>query len=363
MRRRRNEVMLPSLRGIWIATSLAVVAIAAAAIVILDDDDADGVTTAARGAHWTSLPSSPIERTEVGAGRIGKSIYVVGGFVPPLETTNRVNRYDISNGTWSEIAPLPVGVNHPAVATGTGECAGQLYVFGGYTGSGGLNSETDALQRFDPRTGTWTQLPGSGAPRAAATLASVGCSLYAIGGASAGAALALVQVYDIRRGTWRPAPSMKVGREHIASVAIGKNILVFGGRPGNVNGNLDVVEQLNTRTGVWRFRRPIPTARSGFGAAVVHGWAIVVGGEELTQGGQTIGPVQAFNPRTGRWRQLPAMLTPRHGLGVVARGLRIFALDGGPHPGAAYSSTAEMLRIPSRSLPARRSSFPLHPAG
>jgi hypothetical protein len=362
MRGRRDELM--RLRGLWIATSLAVVALAAATIVILDDDSADGGMVAGRGAHWSSLPSSPIERTEVGAGRIGKFIYVVGGFVAPnLETTNRVTRYDISNGTWSEIAAMPVGVNHPAVATGTGRCAGQLYVYGGYTGSGGLNSEVDALQLFDPRTGTWTQLPGSGMPRAAATLAPVGCSLYAIGGVSAGAPKQLVQIYDIRRGAWRTGPSMKVPREHLASVAIGKKILVFGGRAAGVTGNLNAVEELDTRTGKWRPRPPIPTPRSGFGAVVVRGWAVVVGGEELTAGGDTIRPVQAFDLQSRKWRKLPGMLTPRHGLGVVALDGRIFALDGGPHPGATYSSTAEVLRVPSRLLPTRRSSFRLQSAG
>jgi hypothetical protein len=362
MRRGKDELMRLSLRGLWIATSVAVVALAAATIVILDDDSADGGTAPVRGSHWTSLPSSPIERTEVGAGRIGRFIYIVGGFVPPnLETTNRVTRYDISTGSWSEVAPLPVAVNHPAVATGTGRCAGQLYVYGGYTGSGGLTAEVDALQRFDPRTGTWTQLPASGAARAAATLAPVGCSLYAIGGASGGAPQRLVQIYEIRRGAWRAGPSMRIAREHLASVAIGKSILVFGGRAGS--GNLDVVEELNTRTGVWRARPPIPTARSGFGAVVVRGRAVVVGGEELTPGGATIRPVEAFDPQSRRWRKLPGMLTPRHGLGVVARGRRIFAMEGGPQPGGSYSSTFEMLRVPARLLPARRSSFPPNPAG
>jgi hypothetical protein len=361
MRREKDELMRPSLRGLWIATSLAVVLLAAATIALLDDDSADG-GTAARGSHWTSLPSSPIERTEVGAGHIGRFIYVVGGFVPPnLETTNRVTRYDISTGTWSEVAPLPVAVNHPAVATGKGRCAGQLYVYGGYTGSGGLTAEVDALQRFDPRTGIWTQLPGSGGARAAATLAPVGCSLYAIGGASGGAPQRLVQIYDIRRGAWRAGPSMHIAREHLASVAFGKNILVFGGRAGS--GNLDVVEELNTRTGVWRARPRIPTARSGFGAVAVRGWAVVVGGEELTPDGATIRPVEAFDLQSRRWRKLPGMLTPRHGLGVVARGRRIFAVEGGPQPGASYSSTIEMLRVPARLLPARRSSFPLNSAG
>lgn len=336
--------MRPSVRGLLIATPVALVVLAIAAIALLDDDSADGGTVAVRGSHWTSLPPSPIERTEVGAGRIGRFLYIVGGFVPPnLETTNQVTRYDISTGTWSQVAPLPIAVNHPAVAVGAGGCAGQLYVYGGYTRNGDLAGEIDALQRFDPRTGTWAQLRGSGVARAAATLAPVGCSLYAIGGAGGGTPKRLVQVYDIRRGAWRVAPSMRVAREHLASVAIGRDILALGGRAGA--GNLDVVEELDTRTGKWRSRPRIPTPRSGFGAVVVAGSAVVVGGEELTPGGATIRPVEAFDLQSRRWRKLPGILTPRHGLGVVARGRRIFAVEGGPQPGGSYSSVMETLRV------------------
>jgi hypothetical protein len=327
----------------------AILAAVAAAIVLPDGGDGSDRPNAAR-ARWTSLPPSPLVRTEVGAARVGRSIYVVGGFVQPnLLTTDQVTRYDISTGTWSSVAPLPIGVNHPAVAAGAGRCAGQVYVYGGYTGNGTLSAEVDTLQRFDARTGSWAVLPGSGVARGAATLAPVGCSLYAIGGAGGGAPQRLVQIYDIRRRAWRTGPSMRLAREHLASVTVGKHILVLGGRAGGAN--LDVVEDLDTRTRKWRRRPPIPTARSGFGAAVIGGWPVAVGGEELTPGGETIRPVQAFNPRLRRWYKLPGMLTPRHGLGVVSKGRRIFAVEGGPHPGATFSSVVEMPRVPAKVLP------------
>jgi hypothetical protein len=39
------------------------------------------------------------------------------------------------------------------------------------------------------------------------------------------------------------------------------------------------------------------------------------------------------------------MLTPRHGLGVVSRGRRVFAIEGGPMPGLAFSSALEFLDV------------------
>ena len=40
------------------------------------------------------------------------------------------------------------------------------------------------------------------------------------------------------------------------------------------------------------------------------------------------------------------MITPRHGVGGVAKGDRIYALEGGPQPGLAYSSALEYLDLP-----------------
>ena len=112
---------------------------------------------------WRALRSAPLERTEVGAARIGDSIYVVGGFLPPDTTTAAVERFDITRNRWQRLAPMPIAVNHPAVAA----LDGYLYVYGGYTDSS-FGPVTGALQRFDPRSGSWRQLPPSPQPRAAA---------------------------------------------------------------------------------------------------------------------------------------------------------------------------------------------------
>jgi hypothetical protein len=258
-----------SRRARWAAVALPLaVAGVAVAIAIPDGGDGSEAGSAARPASWNALPSSPLQRTEVGAARVGRFVYVVGGAVPPsLEPASQVARYDTQSGTWAPVAPMPIEVHHPAVTAGAGRCRGDVYVFGGYTSAGG---EVDALQRYDPASDSWTTLPGSRSPRAAATLAAVDCSLYAIGGARAGVARRLVQVYDIRRGSWGGGPSMRIAREHLASVAIDGRVLALGGRAAG--GNLAAVEELDTGTGKWRRRPSIPTARSGFGAAAVRGW-------------------------------------------------------------------------------------------
>jgi N-acetylneuraminic acid mutarotase len=316
---------------------------ATAVIMLATGDDADGVR--AKSGRWASQQPSPLSRSEVGAARIGRSIYVVGGFIAPDgATTNRVARYDLRTGSWAETAPMPIAVNHPAVAAS----GGRLFVYGGYTASGALSGETDALQRYDPATDSWATLAGSGLRRAAATIAAVGRKLYAIGGAGGGSALTATQVYDVPTGTWAPAPSMRVAREHLASGAIDGRILVLGGR--NAGMNIDAVEVLNTRTRKWRTLPDLRTARSGFQAAVVKGHLVAVGGEQLSEGTETIGQVEIYDPGEKRWRTLPSMITPRHGLAVASRGRTVFAAEGGPRPGLEFSNVLEVLRVPKQAL-------------
>jgi hypothetical protein len=78
--------------------AMLLAAAAAAAIALLvGDEDADGVRAA--GGRWTKLDPSPLSRTEVGAARVGRFIYVVGGFLPPDGAiSNQVARHDIEAG-------------------------------------------------------------------------------------------------------------------------------------------------------------------------------------------------------------------------------------------------------------------------
>jgi N-acetylneuraminic acid mutarotase len=113
--------------------------------------------------RWLSLAPSPLQRTEVGAARIGRFIYVLGGFVPTPSgaTTSEVTRYDIDANEWTTVRSMPVGVNHPAVAA----YKGSLYVHGGYTGV--VTQPIDRLFRYTPATDTWVELKNSGRLRAA----------------------------------------------------------------------------------------------------------------------------------------------------------------------------------------------------
>jgi hypothetical protein len=325
----------PALRLVGLAALLAVLLGASAG------DWGRGATTSASGA-WLPLEEATLERTEVGAARIGSFIYAVGGYAPE-GTTDAVDRYDIRRDRWRRMAPMPIAVNHPAVTSHRGF----LYVYGGYVASG-PSPITAALQRYDPDRNRWVLLPESSTPRAAAGLVAIGPRLYAVGGAGLGEVLTTLEVYDVANRRWRTAAPMRVAREHIAAVASGGRLYVLGGRVGTRN--LDDVERFDPRRGRWSRLPSLLHPRSGFAAVTVRGHPVAFGGEELTPGGETIRPVELFDPDARRWRPLPGMRTPRHGLGGAVRGRRVYAVQGGPTPGLDFSGAIEFLDVPRRLL-------------
>lgn len=87
---------------------------------------------------------------------------------------------------------------------------------------------------------------------------------------------------------------------------------------------------------------PLPVARSGFQAVSAGGSILVVGGEN---GASTVPEVDRLDLRTGEWKNVGDPPVPRHGLGLVADGPLVFAIDGGPQPGLTMSRVVERLRV------------------
>lgn len=287
---------------------------------------------------WAPLPPATLERTEVAAARIERSIYVVGGFVPGGDSTDAVERYDIRRRRWSRVRPMPVALNHTTAVAHRG----RLYVHGGYTGQ--LSAPSSLLLRYNPRTNRWRLLPASLTPRAAHAAAFVGERLYVAGGANDSGSLSSLEIYDVARRRWSSGPSFPgPARNHTTGVSSGGWFYVLAGRDSS---NFTAAERYSPRRRLWQRLPDLRTPRGGIASVRLRDGRIVVfGGEELGAGGQTIEEVELFNPRTRRWRFLPDMRTPRHGLGGVALGNRVFALEGGPQPGFAFSDAIEFLDV------------------
>jgi hypothetical protein len=293
----------------------------------------------ATAAQWRALEPATLERTEVAAARVGRYIYVMGGFEPSRATTAATERYDIERDRWRRVADMPVALNHAAAVA----YRGRLYVLGGYSSATGLSQEVATLYRYDPGRDRWRRLPSAPTARAALAVGVIGGRLYAAGGADASGPLATLEIYDFARRRWHTGPDLRTAREHLAGAVSGGRFYALAGRAAG-HGNFAVVEAYDPGAHRWRRVPAMRKPRGGIGAATVSGGRIVVAGGEESAG--TIREVELYNPATRRWSALPDLPTPRHGLGVVARGRRVFTLEGGDRPGYAFSSALEALDVP-----------------
>jgi N-acetylneuraminic acid mutarotase len=323
-------------RALLAGTLAAVLGLAA--VLVLPRDGG------ARQDRWTPLRPAQVERTEVAAARVGRFVYVVGGFERTSgRTVATVERYDLRRDRWRLVADMPVALNHPTAVAHRGH----LYVHGGYRHETDLSEATGVLLRYDPSRDRWRRLPSSPTPRAAHALAAIGGRLYAAGGANDSGSLRSLEIYDIRRARWRRGPDFPgPARNHTTGVASGGRFYVLAGRDA---GNFTAAERYAPRRRAWEELPPLRVARGGIASVRLRDGRIVVfGGERLEPGGTTIAEVELFDPRRRRWSSLPDMRTPRHGLGGAALGRRVYAIEGGPTPGFDFSRAIEYLDVPPR---------------
>jgi N-acetylneuraminic acid mutarotase len=320
---------------IALAVALVAAAVVAAVAFAGGSGSGSGSTT-----EWQALTPSPLSRTEVAAARVGRFVYVVGGFEERSgQTTSAVVRYDLERDSWKRVRSLPIGVNH----TGIAASGGRVYVMGGYTEPRDFSRRTAALFRYDPSRDRWKRLRSAPTQRAAHTMQAISGRLYAVGGVDDGGATTRLEVYDIERNRWSAGPAMTKAREHLASAVARGRLHVLAGRTGD-GGNFTTHEAYNPRTRRWSTLPDMRKARGGIaGAAVDSGRIVVFGGEEAAG---TIREVEVYDVAARRWSALPDMRTPRHGLGGIAYRGRVYAIEGGPQPGFFFSNVIEVLRIP-----------------
>ena len=274
------------------------------------------------------MRSSLLARTEVAAARVGRFVYVAGGFERRSgRSTAAVERYDLRRDRWRRVRPMPVALNHPAAAAYRGD----VYILGGYTGRGDLRGEVASLYRYDPGRDRWSRLPDAPTRRAALAVGVVGSKLYAAGGANSSDG-ALAHPRDLRLRapaggravpTWGSRASTSRARSRAAPSTCSPGVQPGAATSRSLSGTCPA-------QGRWERLPDMEKPRGGIGAATVGGKVVVVGGEE--QSG-TIREVESYDPARRRWTQAagpaPAPARTRCGLPPRTR----LCNRGGPRTG------------------------------
>lgn len=284
--------------------------------------------------RWHSLPDvggGPIQET--GAALIDGRIYVVGGMTGDFGISDKLQVYDIAQGSWSLAAPFSSPLHHAQVAA----AGGKLYVLGMLRDS--AFSESGRSWVYDPGTDSWTGLASMVEfGRGGGVAQAIGDKIYVVGGLRQLQSVADLSEYDTVTDTWNHAlPPVPGARDHLVAAVVDDILYVIGGRVGA--GLLGSVWAFDPATATWSGRSPMPTARAGMAAGVVDGNIIVVGGEGASNGSGVFAEVESYDPVSDTWTSLGVMPRPRHGMAAVGYGDTLYVPGGARRQGFSAVAT------------------------
>ena len=190
---------------------------------------------------WIREPSLHHARAAAAAAVVGNKIVVVGGRTG--DPGKPVTITEVFNGTsWRDAAAIPIPADHLAAASdGT-----YLYAVGGDK----LSTAVDvaAVQRFDPATGKWAELPPMKAAASGPGAAVVDGQLITFGGENLGTVFGTAQELNLATKAWTSLPDLPKARHGMGVAVIGTTIYAVDGaaQPGH-NAPSPTVQALTLR--------------------------------------------------------------------------------------------------------------------
>lgn len=269
--------------------------------------------------QWRTLPDAPTARLMMASTVLDGKIWVAGGMLGAAQTLDTVETFDPKTGVWEQQPPLPVPLHHATAVT----YKGAVVVLGGSS-----ESVADASNKvFAFRDGKWSELPSMQNARVAPGAAVVNDKLVVVGGQNAKKLVTSTEVFDGEK--WTTAADMPTPREHLAAVSDGVYVYALGGRALSADENSAAFERFDPEAGTWEKLTSMPTARGSYGAALVDGRIVAVGGEEPTR---VLATAEMYDISTGKWTTLAPVNTPVHGEAVDAVGLTVYVIGGADRP-------------------------------
>jgi hypothetical protein len=176
----------------------------------------------AAGGNAQNVGMLPQPRADLAATVVDNTAYVVGGsqetqsFYPSvLATTDGV--------TWRTAGNITTPVRYPAVTAANGA----VYIIGGVTSNG---TDTAAVQRYDPKTGTTTVIAQLPAPTSHASAVALGTSVYVLGGFVNNTVSTQVLRVDLGTGAVSQAGTLPAPLSDAAVTTIGPSAYLAGGQ-------------------------------------------------------------------------------------------------------------------------------------
>jgi N-acetylneuraminic acid mutarotase len=164
-------------------------------------------------------------------------IYVIGGFDTNNDQQGQTWEYDPVTNTWdTSRAPIPM----PMGGSGTSIVGNYIHLVGAWVAQ-------NTHYRYDIQANSWSQMAPLPVGIYEPAAATIGTNIYIIGGGTVGEAYNTTFIYDTLTNTWTTGPTLNLPRGFGAGTAIGPQLLTVGG--GTNTGYNDTVETAFTQGG------------------------------------------------------------------------------------------------------------------
>ena len=282
------------------------------------------------------------------ARRGGAALVAAGGHDDGWRPFRTSEAFVPADAAWRTAprAPAPLPFAAAAPAAGVGRC---YVVAGAATRATALLLERDASLPHDAPPSSalkWRALPPPTVARIHAAAAALGDDLMVAGGRpGVGPELASVELWRPGASRWSPAPPLTLPRTAAAASAVGGRVYVVGGQTGKTtHGGGEWFD--GGAGGRWLPLGPrshLTTPRKYATAVEWGGRLVLLGGTDALR--SRLASVEAFDPRDGGWRPLPSLALARSGAGAaVAAGGALVVAGGTPTGGDGAVDAVEILR-------------------
>nr|XP_035131092.1 kelch-like protein 18 isoform X3 [Callithrix jacchus] len=174
-------------------------------------------------------------------------------------------------------------------------------------------------------------------PRCCTSIAGL---IYAVGGLNsaanfyAGDSLNVVEVFDPIANRWEKCRPMTTARSRVGVAVVNGLLYAIGGYDGQLR--LSTVEAYNPETDTWTRVGSMNSKRSAMGTVVLDGQIYVCGGYD---GNSSLSSVETYSPETDKWTVVTPMSSNRSAAGVTVFEGRIYVSGG--HDGLQIFNSVE----------------------
>ncbi|CAE7456184.1 Klhl1 [Symbiodinium sp. CCMP2592] len=249
------------------------------------------------------------------AAALDGKIYLIGG----IHTGHSVQILDISGNLWSQGPELRCEREYAAAAV----IGNTIYVTGGLDAIS--RKPLSSMECWSPQSaGGWSLGPDAGQCRWSHAAVELQGKLVVLGGYGDGSQrLAHVQRFDPGSERWEELPPMRERRSHLATAVVSGKIFAVAGY-GSDNSQLSSLEVFDPAKNSWSPGPSLSRARTGHAAAAVAGRLYVLGCSNT----DTWRSTEIFDESTGSWAEGPTLIQPRGSSATAVWNDTLYVLGG-----------------------------------